>query len=450
MTLTTAVLAYVVLTTGGPTDPELHWNRSNVPYQFNTKGANDLGTEVFPAVDAGFQAWNAASGIDYAYAGCTTKGKGSVVDGGGNADADGDSIVTWVESSWPYPAATIAITWTYFFEDGEIGEADILMNGQDYTWTTASAGGDTDVQSIIAHESGHFLGLGHSDVPSATMFSSVEQGDTSLRSLDADDIAGAQYLYGAGPSGGAVFDGDSTCEGSGSGEGCACSLEGLGQAQENAIGGIVVVAAFGLLGASSLRRTRRSRRLPACFFIVSALLLAVAPATATVMLNRSLEELVSDSTGVVHGDVESVESRTDGRTIWTVQRIRVREVVAGEIQAPSVEVITPGGTLPEGVTGPRGYQGMKAAGVPQFAAGQEVVVFLQRGPHGFAVTAWQQGVLLVDRDEHGGGVIRRALGGVLRVRSAASLDPVLHDPLDGLPLGETLERIRENANQRIP
>ena len=69
------VLSYLVITTGGPGDPELHWNRSNVPYKFNASGAADLGPEVYPALDLGFQAWNAESGVDYSYAGCTSKGR---------------------------------------------------------------------------------------------------------------------------------------------------------------------------------------------------------------------------------------------------------------------------------------------------------------------------------------------------------------------------------------
>jgi hypothetical protein len=170
MLMSVVMLSFVVLTTDGPSDPELHWVQGNVPYKFNDAGSADMGPEVYPAVEAGFQVWNDASGVDYSYAGCTSKGRGSVINGSGDASADGDSIITWIENSWPYGPSTIAITWTYFFEDGEIGEADMLMNGDDYNWTTSTAGGETDVASIAAHEAGHYLGLGHtnaSDTPTS-------------------------------------------------------------------------------------------------------------------------------------------------------------------------------------------------------------------------------------------------------------------------------------------
>ncbi len=55
---------------------------------------------------------------------------------------------------------------------------------------------DWDIQSTAAHEYGHALGLGHSSVGSATMFPTGGQGETLARSIDLDDIAGIQCIYG--------------------------------------------------------------------------------------------------------------------------------------------------------------------------------------------------------------------------------------------------------------
>ena len=63
-----------------------------------------------------------------------------------------------------------------------------------YTGTTGCAGGFY-IEDIAAHEFGHALGLGHSTVPTATMYPSTPPCNTSLRTLDPDDIAGIRSLY---------------------------------------------------------------------------------------------------------------------------------------------------------------------------------------------------------------------------------------------------------------
>ncbi len=53
-----------------------------------------------------------------------------------------------------------------------------------------------DIQGTMTHEYGHALGLDHTTVPGATMGVPTALG-VGLRSIEADDIAGAQFLYGA-------------------------------------------------------------------------------------------------------------------------------------------------------------------------------------------------------------------------------------------------------------
>jgi hypothetical protein len=67
-----------------------------------------------------------------------------------------------------------------------------------WTWEDGpgSVGNRFDIQGVMAHEYGHALGLGHSTDTSATMYLAVGAGDTSLRSIEADDIDGVQCIYG--------------------------------------------------------------------------------------------------------------------------------------------------------------------------------------------------------------------------------------------------------------
>ena len=53
-----------------------------------------------------------------------------------------------------------------------------------------------DLQGVATHEYGHALGLGHSDVPGATMSPSIAGSGVGARSIEPDDVAGVRAIYG--------------------------------------------------------------------------------------------------------------------------------------------------------------------------------------------------------------------------------------------------------------
>ncbi|HEX5009758.1 MAG TPA: matrixin family metalloprotease, partial [Planctomycetota bacterium] len=60
----------------------------------------------------------------------------------------------------------------------------------------APVAGALDLQSIATHEIGHVLGLGHTSVPGQTMSPTITGNGTDARSIEFDDVAGLQAIYG--------------------------------------------------------------------------------------------------------------------------------------------------------------------------------------------------------------------------------------------------------------
>ena len=72
---------------------------------------------------------------------------------------------------------------------GTITEADTRLDSSG-TWSNVGAGNAADVQSVMAHESGHAIGFGHVSDSSEVMYTPIFLGDTSNRELgrgDADE-----------------------------------------------------------------------------------------------------------------------------------------------------------------------------------------------------------------------------------------------------------------------
>ncbi|KAJ9135247.1 hypothetical protein P3X46_032455 [Hevea brasiliensis] len=63
----------------------------------------------------------------------------------------------------------------------------------DEAWTVGATQGAFDLETVALHEIGHLLGLGHSSVEGAIMFSSIPSGVT--KGLHRDDIQGIRALY---------------------------------------------------------------------------------------------------------------------------------------------------------------------------------------------------------------------------------------------------------------
>ncbi|MFT4647799.1 MAG: hypothetical protein ACI9X4_001013 [Glaciecola sp.] len=96
----------------------------------------------------------------------------------------------------------------YVQTSGSSGWTMRFYQGWNWADGPGSIGGSQmDLQSVATHEYGHALGLGHSGTNAATMAPSIGNGQTSTRSIHADDIAGLQDIYGLASAGKPVISG---------------------------------------------------------------------------------------------------------------------------------------------------------------------------------------------------------------------------------------------------
>jgi hypothetical protein len=94
-------------------------------------------------------------------------------------------------------AATLTGYYVTQSGDDRIYDADVYTNTvvQLYSSRESGCSAEYDVDGIMAHEVGHVIGIGHSNVAGATMFPSVSACNTGNRSLAADDFAARDALY---------------------------------------------------------------------------------------------------------------------------------------------------------------------------------------------------------------------------------------------------------------
>ena len=81
---------------------------------------------------------------------------------------------------------------------GPEGSNWTIVYNDEYVWDDgpgAPAAGALDLQAVATRQIGFLLGLGHSAVPGATMSPTLAD-PTAARSIEADDIAGLQAIYG--------------------------------------------------------------------------------------------------------------------------------------------------------------------------------------------------------------------------------------------------------------
>jgi len=160
----------------------------------NNDGLSD--SAVVSALQAAMDDWNTqgASPFRFNYGGQvrdTTTGY------------DGRNVVLFRNGS---DGNIIAYTYSWWDSSNRLLDSDMIIYDQTYTFyafdgtCNPSPGNAVYLHDLAAHEFGHMLGLSHSSEPAATMYAGYATCSTTQRSLDADDVAGIQSLYGKSSS----------------------------------------------------------------------------------------------------------------------------------------------------------------------------------------------------------------------------------------------------------
>jgi hypothetical protein len=257
---------------GCPSGVPIGWPTSCVTYALQYAASKQIDLSAATAVvEKSFAVWQEAScsnggpaavRVDHRFgtAACTLHEYNQT-------DANAN-IIMFRDDRWPYEGSGNVLgltTVTYSRKTGAIFDVDMEINAthhlsvEDEVSPTAY-----DLQSIVTHEAGHFLGLAHSTIRTATMWPQYTSGSQSFRLLDPDDAEGICAIF----SPGAAAQCDATprqgfspeCGIFPSGEGGKCTLGrgGLSAPGDGGHGWLALACGLGAMGVAR-RRARRDQ-----------------------------------------------------------------------------------------------------------------------------------------------------------------------------------------------
>ena len=181
----------------------LYWPTSCIEFHMNQQGTQFLDIrDSRTAIMKAFRSWSAVDCGNGKTASMTFVALEDIACKKAEYNRTGKNVnvVLFQDNDWKYRGidGTLAKTSaTFDTETGEIFDADIEVNTAFNKVTLSDTPGkvEYDLQAILTHEVGHFLGIGHSNEDSATMFPSYTPGTLAIRQLSPDDKKAACAAY---------------------------------------------------------------------------------------------------------------------------------------------------------------------------------------------------------------------------------------------------------------
>lgn len=183
--------------------PPLYWPTSCISFGVQRNGSKLRGIDyetTHRIVVEAFETWLSADCGGGRGPSLSVKDYGKIVcdERQYNQEGPNANVFMYRDDEWPYENAedTLALTTiTYNKETSEIYDADVEINSFGAKLTVSDTEVAADLASILTHEIGHFLGLSHSDDPTATMRPGYRPGRIDLRTLSRDDVEGICTIY---------------------------------------------------------------------------------------------------------------------------------------------------------------------------------------------------------------------------------------------------------------
>ncbi len=192
--------------TTDPPEQYLAWRRpcSGLAISITSTSRDLSDEEVFAIFGRSLATWNAVQcggqplGIDIALMGDRTTCNGPLYrDGGSNVNSVA-FVFDWADRMYDPNAFALTTVW-HRRSTGEILDVDMDLNERRGPYGICPPRGCSerlvDLENVVTHELGHYLGLAHSEEVEATMYSSAVAGETLKRDLSSDDVEGVCTIY---------------------------------------------------------------------------------------------------------------------------------------------------------------------------------------------------------------------------------------------------------------
>lgn len=171
-----------------------------IRYHVAADGYSPTNTEAeINAVRASFETWQSVTGtsLKFEYA-------GTVAPGIDLDPVDTTNAVFWANTYRLLYGGKIDLlgilgVCCFSASNNILSGADIALNGYQYQWFTdfnRTSSSAYFVEGTVTHEIGHFIGLDHSPIGSATLYAYNASGVSHQVGLATDDICGVRSLYG--------------------------------------------------------------------------------------------------------------------------------------------------------------------------------------------------------------------------------------------------------------
>ena len=176
----------------------ISWPRSSIPVTYYS--SSSFSTDQIEAIINSMETWNKVHSL--------FKGIYSGITEVNEVAPDGINLIR-IADEGEIPDYQLARCYLWTNIEGEIFDADISLNPH-YIWGVSGNSYECDIQNILTHEFGHFIGLGDiyepdeglyiscmgGDNQENTMYGYSGRGEIKKRTLSLGDLVGIQSLYG--------------------------------------------------------------------------------------------------------------------------------------------------------------------------------------------------------------------------------------------------------------